>query len=202
MAISNFPTNGLDIPVIYWIHQVLHNTVLDELMPYIRMPLVWIPLYLFIIYLFIRWFGKKFWIPLLFLAAAVGFSDYSNSSIIKKLAQRPRPCNEVEVRAHLDVLVPCGSGYSFMSSHAANHMAIGYFMYLIMRRKKNKWAAIWLLWAAIIGFAQVYVGVHYPIDALSGAVYGALIGGGFYCLYRKSEKRIAHTRLQKYQIRV
>ncbi|MBK8354776.1 MAG: phosphatase PAP2 family protein [Saprospiraceae bacterium] len=37
-----------------------------------------------------------------------------------------------------------------------------------------KW--LWILWALSIGFAQVYVGVHYPLDVLCGFLYGGLIG--------------------------
>ena len=33
-----------------------------------------------------------------------------------------------------------------------------------------------LAWAATISFAQVYVGVHYPLDILGGAILGTVIG--------------------------
>jgi len=39
------------------------------------------------------------------------------------------------------------------------------------------------LWAASIGYAQVYAGVHYPFDILAGALLGTGIGwftGNFY----------------------
>jgi len=35
----------------------------------------------------------------------------------------------------------------------------------------------WLiLWAASIAYAQVYVGVHYPLDVIAGGLLGWLIG--------------------------
>jgi undecaprenyl-diphosphatase len=33
-----------------------------------------------------------------------------------------------------------------------------------------------ILWAALVSYAQVYVGVHYPIDVFTGAIIGSLIG--------------------------
>jgi len=44
---------------------------------------------------------------------------------------------------------------------------------------------VWLfyVWAFAIGYAQVYVGVHYPLDIAGGALLGILIGllsGGFF----------------------
>jgi len=39
-----------------------------------------------------------------------------------------------------------------------------------------KWAWIGFVWAALIAFAQVYVGIHYPFDVLAGALFGSLVG--------------------------
>jgi undecaprenyl-diphosphatase len=33
-----------------------------------------------------------------------------------------------------------------------------------------------LLWALAISYAQVYVGVHYPVDVVAGALLGCLVG--------------------------
>jgi len=40
----------------------------------------------------------------------------------------------------------------------------------------KKWAAIGFIWAAIIAFSQVYVGVHYPFDVLAGSLLGIMAG--------------------------
>jgi undecaprenyl-diphosphatase len=45
----------------------------------------------------------------------------------------------------------------------------------------HKWKIILpigILWAASISFAQIYVGVHYPIDILTGSLLGSSIGLG------------------------
>jgi undecaprenyl-diphosphatase len=72
---------------------------------------------------------------------------------------------------------------SFTSSHAANHFGLAMFSFLTLRPQIGKWAWLFFLWAAAIGYAQVYVGVHYPTDIIGGAVLGMLAGllsGGFF----------------------
>ena len=40
----------------------------------------------------------------------------------------------------------------------------------------KNWAWIGLFWAAAIAYAQVYVGVHYPLDVFCGALLGLAFG--------------------------
>jgi membrane-associated phospholipid phosphatase len=50
--------------------------------------------------------------------------------------------------------------------------------------KKWRWVWFWaILWAGLISFAQVYVGVHYPIDVFCGALYGSFVGWLMYKLF-------------------
>lgn len=194
ISIQAFPTNGFDVPFILSIHRDFHYPILNLIIPYLRLPQFWIPLYIVLIYLLIRWYKKYWWLALSTVIATVSFSDFTNSSLIKKWVQRPRPCNESELRKYLDVLVHCGSGYSFMSSHACNHMAIGMFFFLIFRQRNIKNAWIFLLWASLVGFAQVYVGVHYPFDVMTGLIYGALIGYGGFHLLNFALKRLTRNK--------
>ncbi|MBK8556199.1 MAG: phosphatase PAP2 family protein [Lewinellaceae bacterium] len=76
--------------------------------------------------------------------------------------------------------VSCGGGYSFTSSHAANHFAVAVFLAAVFGGLSRWLRPGLLLWAAVISFAQVYVGVHYPGDVLAGALLGAIIGWGIY----------------------
>jgi undecaprenyl-diphosphatase len=42
----------------------------------------------------------------------------------------------------------------------------------------SKWWTLVFVWAFLISYAQVYVGVHYPTDVTAGALLGSLIGWG------------------------
>jgi len=53
---------------------------------------------------------------------------------------------------------------------------MGMFMYYTMQRFFGRFAVIFIVWAATIAYAQVYVGVHYPFDVLGGAALGIVIG--------------------------
>lgn len=102
-------------------------------------------------------------------------SDYISASLIKPIFIRLRPCNNPYIKDIVHLIVPCGSGYSFPSSHAANHFALGVFA-AITFNKIAKW--VWiagLLWAFSVAYAQVYVGVHFPGDVLAGAALGIII---------------------------
>jgi undecaprenyl-diphosphatase len=110
------------------------------------------------------------------MVVAAGLADFTSSTLIKKNVQRIRPCNDIQQFEKIVVRVPCGSGYSFTSSHAANHFAVAIFMIGIFGpvRKWVKPAA--LIWASTIAISQVYVGVHYPGDVITGGLLGAIIG--------------------------
>ena len=113
---------------------------------------------------------------ILFLGLTFGCTDFISSSLIKPTVQRLRPCNDPEIKSDVKNLVDCGSGYSFPSSHASNHFGLAVFLIVLFFSKWKLILPIGLLWAASISFAQVYVGVHYPIDILAGAMLGGMIG--------------------------
>lgn len=153
------------------------NSFFDWLMPWLRNSNMWIPLYLFLLLLVTINFKKTGWWWVVFAAGTVILTDFVSSSIIKNNIIRLRPCNEPDIASWIHVLV----GYrpqssSFTSSHAANHFGMAMFLYLTLRSHFNKWPVLFFFWAFGISFAQVYVGVHYPIDVTCGGLIGILIG--------------------------
>lgn len=173
---------NIDKLLFEFINHDLSNRVFDLVLVFFRNKTVWLPLYLFLISFFIFNFKKKGIIIILFAFVGTGIADYTSSSIIKPAVERLRPCNDPQLNPELVLRVNCGSGYSFTSSHATNHFALGAFFYLVFLTIYRKYALLFLIWAAIISFAQVYVGVHYPIDVISGALLGTIIGYSFYKL--------------------
>jgi len=184
------------LSLIEWDHDMFYlfnsewtNAFFDWALPIWRNAYFWIPLYIFIILFSFFNYGKKGYWFILFLIMAVGAADIMSSHVVKKSIKRVRPCNNTEM-VEVRNLVRCGSGYSFTSSHATNHFAVGYFLFATMgiRFRKIRW---WLMaWAASISYGQVYVGVHFPVDIVSGMILGILIARVFVWLYRISGKAI------------
>jgi undecaprenyl-diphosphatase len=103
--------------------------------------------------------------------------DFISSDIIKENIHRLRPCREPALADSVRFIVSyCPKSSSFTSSHAVNHFAMATFFFITLRNLWGHWAKAFYLWAFIIIYAQVYVGVHYPLDVLSGAIIGSLIG--------------------------
>ncbi len=176
---------NIDQQLFHFINHDMSNWFFDALMPVLRNRLVWIPLYVFI-FVFCLWRYKKQGIIILaLLLLTFGLADFGSASIIKPYFIRLRPCNTPALDATIIERVDCGTGYSFPSSHASDHFAIAVFLSIVFY-KRNKWILpISLLWAAAISFAQVYVGVHYPVDVTAGAIYGSLVGWLFGWIYKR-----------------
>lgn len=149
--------------------------ILDFILPWLRNKYFWLPLYAFIVsYLAIN-YNKKGWIIIIACLMNFGMSDSASSHILKPYFAQERPCNNTFFKDHVVSRVKCGVGKSFPSSHATNHFALGTFLGLIFL-KRTKWVlALGIAWAAVISYAQVYVGVHYPVDIIVGSILGVLI---------------------------
>ena len=168
------------------INQTWSNALFDKVMPPVRDKYFWVPLYVIIAALMV-W---KFRIQGLVLIAIVlinfAISDQLSSAVIKPHVGRIRPCNDPEVSTWVMLRVDaCGVGKSFTSSHATNTFALAVILTLLFR-KRSKWIGpLIFFWAALVSYAQIYVGVHYPIDVIGGALLGSLISIFIYYLARK-----------------
>ena len=137
-------------------------------------------------------YKRKFLIILIFVIIGVTLSDQL-SVTIKNLVQRLRPCLEPE----LDGLVhlfkgECGGKYSFVSSHATNAFNVALFSLLFIRKR---WYTICIIiWASVIGYSRIYLGVHYPADVIFGSMLGAFIGWSMYSLYIITDNKILKNR--------
>ena len=162
-----------------------HNAFIDGIMPLWRNKLFWIPAYILGLGYLIWKYKKQAIFFVLAIVLTIGISDTLSSKIIKKTVKRPRPCRTEALADNLHLLVHCGGGYSFTSSHATNHFALAVFLISIFGTMKRKWKFAFLFWAGSIAYGQVYVGVHYPLDVISGAVLGSLVGYLVAILYLK-----------------
>ncbi len=175
----------LDRHLFHFINHDLANPFFDWIMPWLREPKFWIPLYLFIIWFCIWKFKKQGIVIVMLIALSAGFADFTSDRVIKPLVKRDRPCRDSVVSKTDIQRVPSGTGYSFPSIHATDHFAAAFFVILIFY-KRWRWVWLWgILWAGTICFAQVYVGVHFPIDVICGAIYGMAVGWLFSLLFKK-----------------
>jgi undecaprenyl-diphosphatase len=159
------------------INDQLKNSFFDTVMPYLRNAYFWTPLYLFIILFVIINFKTRGWWWFLLFLCTVSLTDILSSKILKESFERLRPCSDPDFMQHDRLLVNhCSGGYSFTSSHAANHFGMATFFFITFRRYFKNWTLLAFLWAASICYAQVYVGVHYPFDIVGGALAGMVIG--------------------------
>ncbi len=170
----------IDESIFKFINSSLSSGVLDFILVPLRHKLFWVPLYLFLIGFIVLNFKGSKWYIFAMLGLTILISDTSSSRLIKENVQRLRPCHITELNPI--ARVACSPGYSFTSSHATNHFAIGTFFFFLFSFTKWRWTFI--AWASIIAFAQVYVGVHYPSDVLVGAFVGTIIGIITFRLYK------------------
>jgi undecaprenyl-diphosphatase len=154
------------------------NGFLDWLMPLFRNPFIWVPVYVFFAAFLIRNYPRQGVFIVIFGLLTFMLSDQISSGILKILIQRPRPCQNGAFLDYVRTLVPCGGGWSFPSSHATNHFAFSVFIISILPTRMRWVLPFCLIWAVGVAFAQVYVGIHYPLDVIGGAAIGSIIGYG------------------------
>ncbi len=164
----------------YYLFQLLngvwHNSFFDALLPFWRDEFFWMPLYLFLgAFVWLNYRRQAPYILLFALVTAV-LTDQIAGNVIKPYFERLRPCREAFFTDTLRLLIPCGSGKSFVSGHATNHFGIATYVWWLFGDQFKWLLPLGLLWAASICYGQVYVGVHYPSDVLCGALLGIGIG--------------------------
>ena len=154
----------------------LHTPFFDVLFEYFSGRFFWIPLYalLFVIAtLKLKWKMMYF---ILAVVALIFLSDKISVYWFKEVFMRYRPCHNNDI-AHLIHLVDgCGGKYGFVSSHAANTFALAAFMGIILRKHFPKMLFWMLIWATVVSYSRIYLGVHYPADIVVGGMLGILIG--------------------------
>lgn len=176
-----------DYQLFEWINQNGTYSLFDHVLPFIREKNNWIPLYGFFIFFAIFRMKAKSWIWMVCIIAGVGMTDAIGNYGFKKTFERPRPCHK-ESLVEARLLVTCGSGYSFTSNHAANHMFLAIFLSSTLFLSFRWVHYLLLFWAIAIGYAQIYVGVHYPLDVGGGWILGIITGNIWILIYRKVNK--------------
>ena len=173
----------------------MHAAWLDPVMDWFSETLFWLPLHVFLLVQILKSYKKESILILIAIAITITLADQITTSFMKPFFERLRPSHEPS----LDGLVHLvnnyrGGKFGFASSHAANTFGVALFLTLLFRRSKP-WIAWLFLWAALVSYTRIYLGVHYPGDILVGAIVGMLCAllsyGGYVVVRNFIEKRKA-----------
>ncbi len=119
---------------------------------------------------------KRYWLMVLQAFVSAAFARFAIVGLIRWFWQRPRPFVENNVN-----LLLTHNSAAFPSGHAAFFFAFSIIVYFY-----NKKAGIlFLISSFLICLARVFVGIHWPLDILAGAVVGIFSG---WLIYKISKR--------------
>lgn len=163
---------------------------LDDLMWLFSSLKIWFPLAIVMIFCVTYKKCWKQWLTVL-MALIIVFvlCDQFSSHLIKPLFKRLRPTHFPGIMEHVKALYNyTGGRYGFISGHAANSFGFATFTSLLYRNKLY-YVSIFL-WAALISYSRIYLGVHFVSDIFGGMTIGIILGFLIYLLFSKIQIRI------------
>ncbi|MBR5393494.1 MAG: phosphatase PAP2 family protein [Bacteroidaceae bacterium] len=183
--------------IIQWDKELLvalngsSSSFLDGIMMTITETSTWVPLFACLLCAVIwnnKWRGTL--LIILMVALLITLCDQFASGFCKPYFHRLRPSQSPDLAEVIDLVndYRCGL-YGFISSHASNTFGVSVFFMLLIRSRKV--SLLLLLYACLASYSRIYLGVHYPLDILAGALWGILCGVMVYMLYRWLSKRFS-----------
>ncbi|NQY09849.1 MAG: phosphatase PAP2 family protein [Flavobacteriales bacterium] len=149
----------------------IHNDFFDWLMYWVSYKWTWIPFYAYLIYYVVTNNKKTGWLVFGSIVVLIAASDLISVHLFKNVFQRYRPCHNLLIQdvVHM-VKGHCGGQYGFVSSHSSTSFAIAFFVSHFLKSKAVVIGII--LWAAVVAYSRIYLGVHYPLDIFCGMLLG------------------------------
>ncbi|MGE5381971.1 MAG: phosphatase PAP2 family protein [Omnitrophica WOR_2 bacterium] len=167
---------GLDRAVFLAING-WHSPFFDIVMYWFSQKLIWAPLYAALLVMMWFLYRKLFWYILPMIVLLVTMTDQISVVLFKDAFERLRPCHDPALEGMVRILNgQCGGSYGFISSHAANTFGVAVFAGSLLK-PRFKWIfPLLIVWASLVSYSRVYLGVHFPGDVIVGAIVGAIIG--------------------------
>ncbi len=143
-----------------------------------------IPLYLLLVFLSFKQLSLKKTLVLLGVVALLITATNGLADMFKYGLQRLRPCYDLEVNSLMRLVKgSCGGRFGYFSAHAANTSAVAFFFTFLLGSKQRYIGIFLMVWAVLVAYSRVYIGVHYPLDVVSGMLIGLFFGWLFAKLY-------------------
>lgn len=155
---------------------------LDVVMFNVSKVWVFFPLFFYWIFLIFKKYGLK---KLLILLACIGFlvavTDQTTNRV-KHAVKRYRPTHNTEIGAQVHTVNDYRGGqYGFFSGHSSNTFGVAMFLFLVFSKRSLLFRSQFFIWAAVVAYSRIYLGVHYPSDIFTGFLLGLLLG---FCIYQ------------------
>lgn len=165
----------------------VHNAFFDEFFWLVTGKFAWIPMILCLLYCTFRKNWKAGVLMIVAIALVITLCDQISSGIIKDAVCRLRPARDPDIADMVHIVNGYRGGqYGFVSSHAANSFGVAAFLALVLRNRAFTWTI--MLWAVLLSYSRIYLGVHFPGDIICGGLLGAMLGMAVYYFYKKAKE--------------
>jgi undecaprenyl-diphosphatase len=148
-----------------------------------------IPIYALLLYLVYKEFGIKGTAVILIIVALMITTTDQLANLFKYGIQRPRPCRVESLQQSMRFIAEGCGRFGYFSAHAASSMAAAVFLGLLLRHRYYYLPFLLLFWAVLTAYSRIYLGVHYPLDIITGMIFGGIAGWLFFLLQRWAQRR-------------